>query len=118
MHRRKLILGIAITGVLGANVNANLAKNKLTTQISQNLLKVVPQGWKVIERKKLQREFVFNNFVEAFGFMTKVAIACEKMDRYPEWSNLYNRVVITLTTDIAGISKLDIELAIKINTFN
>jgi len=110
MRRRRLILGLAVTGVLGARVSANSSDNLI-----QQPLRVVPRGWKVIDGK-LQREFRFKNFVEAFGFMTEVAIACEKMDRHPEWFNIYNRVVIDLSTDIEGISRLDIALAIKINT--
>lgn len=51
---------------------------------------------------KLVRTFVFKNFIEAFGFMTKVAIAAEKQDHHPNWSNVYNKVVIELTTHDAG----------------
>ena len=51
---------------------------------------------------KLTREFQFDNFVQAFGFMTKVAIVAEKMDHHPNWSNVYNKVIIELTTHDAG----------------
>lgn len=51
---------------------------------------------------KLVRTFVFKNFIEAFGFMTKVAIAAEKQSHHPNWSNVYNKVVIELTTHDAG----------------
>ncbi len=51
---------------------------------------------------KLSRTFEFKNFVEAFGFMTQVAIIAEKMDHHPNWSNVYNRVTIELTTHDAG----------------
>jgi 4a-hydroxytetrahydrobiopterin dehydratase len=72
-------------------------------------------GWKIVNGK-LNKAYKFNNFVEAFAFMTKVAIAAEKMDHHPEWFNVYNRVTIDLTThDAGGISRLDIELATKIN---
>jgi 4a-hydroxytetrahydrobiopterin dehydratase len=114
MHRRKLILGLAVVGIVGTRVNSNSSESKL---IAQELAKLVAQGWKVIEGKKLQKEFKFKDFVEAFGFMTEVAIACAKMDRHPEWFNRYNLVVINLTTDTIGISRLDIDLATKINTF-
>jgi 4a-hydroxytetrahydrobiopterin dehydratase len=74
-------------------------------------------NWKVVD-DKLNRAFKFDNFVDAFGFMTKVAIVAEKMGHHPELSNVYNRVVINLTThDIGGIGPLDIELAKKIDTF-
>ena len=54
------------------------------------------------EDNKLKRTFEFNNFVEAFGFMSKVAIVAEKMDHHPNWSNVYNQVKIELTTHDAG----------------
>ncbi len=72
--------------------------------------------WKVAN-EKLNRTFEFKDFVEAFAFMTKVAIIAEKMDHHPELFNVYNRVVINLAThDIGGIGALDIELAKKIDT--
>jgi 4a-hydroxytetrahydrobiopterin dehydratase len=71
--------------------------------------------WEVIN-DKLNRVFEFKDFVDAFAFMTKVAIVAEKMDHHPELFNVYNRVVIDLAThDIRGIGILDIELAKKIN---
>jgi 4a-hydroxytetrahydrobiopterin dehydratase len=71
--------------------------------------------WSVKE-EKLNREFKFPNFILAFGFMTQVAILAEKADHHPEWSNVYNKVVINLTThDAGGISKKDFELAQKIS---
>jgi 4a-hydroxytetrahydrobiopterin dehydratase len=71
--------------------------------------------WKVINGK-LNRIFEFKDFVDAFAFMTKVAIIAEKMDHHPELFNVYNRVVIDLAThDIGGIGVLDIELAKKID---
>ena len=73
--------------------------------------------WKVVDGK-LNRTFKFKNFVDAFGFMTKVAIVSEKMGHHPELSNVYNRVVIDLVThDAGGIGPLDIELAQKIDAF-
>ena len=68
-------------------------------------------GWK-LEGGKLHREFQFANFAEAFGFMTQVALQAEKMDHHPEWSNVYNRLEVDLTThDAGGITELDFELA-------
>ena len=65
-----------------------------------------------LEQDKLHRVFKFKNFVEAFGFMSQIAILAEKMDHHPEWSNVYSRVEVFLTThDANGISKLDFELA-------
>ncbi len=64
---------------------------------------------------KLHREFVFKNFVDAFGFMTRAAILAQEMDHHPEWFNVYNKVRIDLAThDAGGISELDFELAQKI----
>ena len=63
-------------------------------------------------RDAITRGFVFADFVEAFGFMTRVALLAEKADHHPEWSNVWNRVDIALTThDAAGLSHRDIELA-------
>ncbi|MFN6140729.1 MAG: 4a-hydroxytetrahydrobiopterin dehydratase, partial [Pseudanabaena sp.] len=71
-------------------------------------------GWAVVDHK-LQKNFKFSNFVEAFGFISKVAITSEKMGHHPELFNVYNKVRIDLTThDADGISALDVELAQKI----
>lgn len=65
---------------------------------------------------KLHRECRFADFVEAFGFMSRVALLAERMDHHPEWSNVYNRVVIDLTThDAGGISERDFALAADID---
>jgi len=68
--------------------------------------------WKE-DNNKLVREITFKNFVEAFGFMTKVAIEAEKMDHHPNWSNVYNKVTIELTTHSAGntVTEKDRKLA-------
>jgi 4a-hydroxytetrahydrobiopterin dehydratase len=68
--------------------------------------------WKE-ENNKLVREITFRNFVEAFGFMTKVAIEAEKMDHHPNWSNVYNKVTIELTTHSADntVTEKDRKLA-------
>lgn len=59
------------------------------------------------------REFAFGDFVQAFAFMTELALIAEKRDHHPEWANVYNRVTITLTThDVGGLSMKDIELAL------
>lgn len=60
----------------------------------------------------ITREFRFADFNQAFGFMARVALAAEKRDHHPEWSNVYNKVVVTLTThDAAGLSARDVDLA-------
>ena len=61
---------------------------------------------------KLHREYQFVDFVEAFGFMAKVALIAERMGHHPEWFNVYNKVIVDLTThDAGGISAMDFELA-------
>jgi|SRR5829696_573233 4a-hydroxytetrahydrobiopterin dehydratase len=73
------------------------------------------QGWKVVNGK-LNKSFEFKDFVEAFGFMTKVAMQAEKMNHHPEWFNVYNKVNIDLVThDLNGISNYDMKLANAIN---
>jgi len=69
---------------------------------------------------KLVKTFEFNNFVEAFGFMTKVAIIAEKMDHHPNWSNVYNKVSIELNTHDAGgiVTDKDRELAKAIDAIS
>ena len=63
-------------------------------------------------RDAITRSLVFTDFVEAFGFMSRVALLAEKADHHPEWSNVWNRVEILLTThDAGGLSERDIELA-------
>ena len=68
-------------------------------------------GWEV-SNGKLHREFRFEDFKRAFGFMTSLALAAEAMDHHPDWSNVYNRVVVDLAThDAGGITELDFALA-------
>ena len=72
-------------------------------------------GWE-LKNEKLHRELKFKNFVQAWGFMTQAAILAEKLNHHPEWSNVYSRVTIDLTThEAGGISQRDFDLAKKIN---
>ncbi len=79
-------------------------------------LREVP-GWQYDEAQAgIVRDFTFADFAEAFAFMARVAIIAEKADHHPEWSNVYNRVKIVLTThDVGGLSLRDIHLAKTIN---
>lgn len=76
-------------------------------------------GWKLTrDGAAIGRKFEFKNFNEAFGFMTRCALAAEKMDHHPEWSNVYKTVDVELTThDAGGLTELDIKLATKMNSF-
>ncbi len=73
------------------------------------------EGWE-LSGDKISREFRFRNFVEAFGFMARVALVAESMDHHPEWFNVYGRVAVDLTThDAGGITARDLELARRMN---
>lgn len=74
-------------------------------------------GWEMVEgRDAIAKTFVFSNFVEAFGWMARVAIWAEKLDHHPEWENVYKTVKVTLTThDSGGLSALDGKLAKKMD---
>ncbi|NQW84506.1 MAG: 4a-hydroxytetrahydrobiopterin dehydratase [Alcaligenaceae bacterium] len=82
-----------------------------------SLLTELPQWRYQPERGgSITRDWVFVDFNEAFAFMTRVALLAERYDHHPEWSNVYNRVSITLTThDAGGLSSRDLELAQRID---
>lgn len=91
-------------------------RKKLNDSEIQAQLSELP-GWSVKE-DKLHKEFQFESFVEAFGFMTKAALTAESMDHHPEWFNVYNKVTVDLSThDLDGISTFDFELARKMEEF-
>jgi len=72
-------------------------------------------GWR-LQGGKLRREFRFTDFSEAFAFMARVALEAEKRDHHPDWSNVYNRVVVDLQThDVGGVSQKDLDLAAAID---
>jgi 4a-hydroxytetrahydrobiopterin dehydratase len=74
-------------------------------------------GWSECPgREAIGRRFVFKDFSEAFGFMTRVALAAEKADHHPDWRNVYNTVELELTThDAGGVTRRDVALAQAIN---
>ena len=87
-----------------------------TKEIESELSKI--KGWKIV-KGKIQRNFEFKNFEEAFSFMTRVALEVEKLDHHPEWFNVYNRVRIDLVThDVGGLSNYDFRLAKIINVIS
>ncbi|MBO9398037.1 4a-hydroxytetrahydrobiopterin dehydratase [Shimia sp. R9_2] len=79
---------------------------------------LLENGWTLdTERDALEKSFKFDNFVEAFGWMTRAAIWAEKWNHHPEWFNVYSRVEVVLTThDVGGISALDAKLARKMDS--
>jgi 4a-hydroxytetrahydrobiopterin dehydratase len=78
---------------------------------------VARTGWAAVEgREAIVKTFVFKNFVEAFGWMTRAAIHAECLNHHPEWSNVYKTVHVVLTThDVGGLSELDVTLAGKLD---
>ena len=86
-----------------------IEKNQLDSFIEKN------PSW-IIDNTTIKKEFKFENFIEAFGFMSKVALLSEKIDHHPDWQNTYNKVKINLTThDKGGITTNDIMLAESID---
>ena len=95
--------------------------NKLT-QIERNdeLLSLLNNDWKIDDnRDAISKKFKFKSFIQAFSWMTSVAIIAEKMDHHPEWANVYSTVEVTLTTHSAGgLTKLDLALAGKMDLYS
>lgn len=85
-----------MTGLIGAT--------KALTQLG---------GWKAVDgRDAIAKTFSFDDFNAAFGFMTRVALKADRMDHHPEWSNVYNKVDVVLTThDAKGVTEKDVALA-------
>ena len=76
------------------------------------------QGWQVVDGA-LRRELTFDDFAHAFSFMTRVALTADGMNHHPDWSNVYNRVTVSLSTHDAGgaVTELDVALAKAIDAF-
>lgn len=81
------------------------------------LTELMATGWaKTKGRDAISKTFVFKNFVDAFGWMTRCALWAEKWNHHPEWSNVYKSVTVTLTThDAGGLTELDVKLASKMD---
>ena len=86
-----------------------------TSERKQKLSPFLSNGWLYNEESdSIKKTYKFLNFVDAFGWMCKAALEAEKLNHHPEWSNVYNTVVVALTThDVNGLSTLDLELATK-----
>ena len=91
---------------------------KLTGSARAQALASLPKWKEVPGRDAIKRSLKFADFNQAWGFMTRVAMAAEKADHHPEWSNVYNNVEIVLSThDAGGLSDKDVELARLIDSF-
>ena len=91
------------------------AMPSLLSADQRQMLPVTLPHW-TIHEQSISRELVFNDFNEAFGFISRVALLAEGRNHHPNWSNVYNRVSITLSThDLGGLSDLDLELAAAID---
>ncbi|HSB83423.1 MAG TPA: 4a-hydroxytetrahydrobiopterin dehydratase [Nitrosarchaeum sp.] len=88
---------------------------RLSAEIIEEELKNL-KGWMVVNNK-MHKEFEFSDFNQAFGFMTRAAMYIEKMNHHPEWFNVYNKIIVDLTThDAGGITQNDISLAKILNS--
>ena len=89
---------------------------KLTGQARADALRKLG-GWSEVSgRDAITKTFVFKDFNEAFGFLTRAALVAEKMDHHPEWSNVYKTVDVTLSThDAGGVTELDVRLAAEMD---
>jgi len=91
---------------------------KLQGQARKDALAQLPQWREVPGRDAIARKFTFSDFNQAFGFMARVALAAEKMDHHPEWSNVYRTVEVTLSThDAGGVTEKDVALAKAMDSF-
>ncbi|MFK7762304.1 MAG: 4a-hydroxytetrahydrobiopterin dehydratase [Roseobacter sp.] len=92
---------------------------KLSAETRDPLLEpLFATGWAMVDgRDAITKTFVFANFIDAFGWMTRVAIWAEKWNHHPEWDNVYKTVNVVLTThDVGGLSALDAKLARKMDS--
>lgn len=113
LHSRHPINILSSTFILSA-IPKKLSNDEVNSAISKL------QDWKVKEtptRNEIGKSFQFNDFIECFGFMTKIALIAESSAHHPEWFNVYNRLTITLSThDCGGLSDKDFTLASRIDS--
>jgi 4a-hydroxytetrahydrobiopterin dehydratase len=95
-----------------------MAREKLERAAVDGALQEL-DGWTLdVGGKSISRKFDFRNFSEAFGFMTRAALAAEKLGHHPDWSNVYKTVTVTLSThDAGGLTELDFDLARRMDGF-
>ena len=85
----------------------------MTDNVQDDLNQLLSNGWaRDDDRDAITKEFKFKNFAEAIGWITSVAIVADKLNHHPEWSNVYNRVKVTLTShDVGKVTSRDVKLA-------
>ena len=89
---------------------------KLTGELRKAALAALKDWREVPGRDAIAKKYVFKDFNEAFGFMTRAALVAEKMDHHPEWFNVYKTVDVTLAThDAGGVTELDVKLAAEMD---
>lgn len=95
-----------------------MAREKLAEAALAEELRTL-EGWTLAsDGLSISRRFVFRNFSEAFAFMTRTALAAEKLDHHPDWSNVYKTVDVKLNThDAGGLTELDFKLARRMNAY-
>lgn len=95
-----------------------MAREKLSDETVKEAMTALDSWTLATDGLSIGRTFTFRNFSEAFAFMTRSALAAEKMDHHPDWSNVYKTVEVRLNThDAGGLTALDFELAKKMNRF-
>jgi len=101
-----------IVTVRRAEARMEIRMKRLSAEARRSALQDLP-GWTEVDgREAIARSFVFKDFNEAFGFMTRVALVAEKADHHPEWRNVYKTVEVVLTThDAGGVTSRDVDLA-------
>jgi 4a-hydroxytetrahydrobiopterin dehydratase len=104
--------GFLLDLTLGGSLLEDPMTRKLEAQARAQALGAL-KGWQEVKgRDAISKRFVFKDFTEAFAFMTRVALAAERMDHHPEWFNVYKTVDVTLSThDAGGVTEKDIALA-------
>ena len=115
-HWEAVETGAAKTGVSADRSTWRIARQvyvaDTTAEARKEALSIL-SGWTLVEgREAMSKRFVFRDFNEAFGWMSRVAMLAEKLDHHPEWSNVYKTVEVTLSThDAGGLTELDVRLA-------
>jgi 4a-hydroxytetrahydrobiopterin dehydratase len=93
-----------------------MTREKLAGEALRETMDSIAKWTLADDSNSIRRKFTFRDFSEAFGFMTRVALAAEKMDHHPDWSNVYKTVDVTLNThDAGGLTELDFKLARKMD---